>query len=192
MPSMLSSLPRSQGARPVVQLLGSSGVGSPRSRSPVCLPANGWPQQQNDAVFAVSRAEGRTASCHDARCCCCNCSRVHRSATRLGAARALESGVARVTARGNERGGRSVMIGQEARPRGASATTVVVQVGRSDRGMAVQSEGRSPSSLGRGHTPWRQRKQQQRQGLVQHQQQRAYSSKDGFGGGQHFPHSDQV
>ena len=64
-------------------------------------------------------------------------------------------------------------------------------------GFCTSIEGATPSlrhgtsRLGRDwrHAQQQQRQQQQQQ---QQQQQRMYSSKDGFGGGQHFPHSDQV
>lgn len=187
---MLSSLPRSHGARPAVHFLGRSGVGSPRLRSPVCVPANQWLRQQSNAVFAVSRAENVEQAQHSS---CCN-RRVDGNETGLGAARALESGVAMLFSTRFKEGGRvSVTIGQEVRRFVTlRRTSTAAQVGHasSRRGIAVQSDGGWPC-LGRGgHTPWRQRKQQPRQGVLQ--QRRAYSSKDEFGGGQHFPHSDQV
>lgn len=189
-PSMLSSLPRSHGARPAVHFLGRSGVGSPPLRSPVCVPANQWLRQQSNAVFAVSRAENVEQAQHSSSCCN---RRVDGNETGLGDARALESGVAIFSARCKEGRGFSGTIGQEVRRFVTlRRTSTAVRVGHasSRRGITVQSEGGWPW-LGRGgNTPWRQRKQQPRQGVVH--QRRAYSSKDGFGGGQHFPHSDQV
>lgn len=188
---MLSPLRRAQGAGPTVQAVAKR-VGTSRSQPPAVSAAN-WSTQESQSrgVFTTSNFSSPSVS-ESAH----GFSSAKEELAATSAARVL--GVGGGTRATNKGTGALTRPAEGARPLVTLCTSVhdcsqvPVQGGRISTGRATSINrlgASSPSAQERGSADHHHH---QLQHLQHRQQRRLYSSKDGFGGGQHFPHSDQV
>lgn len=197
MPRMLSSLQRTQGARPaVISLNNRAGKARPRT---VLAVVDKWSAQPSQLRSLYSCTTGNSGARIriDAVHHCCPTKTKTEHGTLAPMLAVLAGG-----ASGKGRGRLSVLSCRGARPFATLRTSrydyaqVPLQAGVVAASSHRQGtpNGRAASNIGLGVSPRRppllrvrRHAQQQEQ-----QQRRWYSSEDGFGGGQHFPHSDQV
>lgn len=181
---MLSSLSRTQGARPAVLSL-SNRAGTPRPQSSAGA-VDKWPSRDRQApsVSIVTPAHSTSAGSFSAK------SRQSHGASSSALGKARISGVGNGAAQGRcklsvQAHGATQSVAEQLRsPRCDNGLSSCVQLGSSGGLVRAPEAGLAPAprppagrERGRAH---------------QQQRRRSYSSKDGFGGGQHFPHSDQV
>lgn len=181
---MLSSLTRTQGARPAVASL-SNKAGTLQPRSPaIPTDTSKWASQPQVQVCGLSRSNFATAAKSEDLCSGPKAGLAFADVARtpgawIGRGSSMEGRGAVRT--GSTRGARPFSTLRSARYQNSR---VGVQVG-----FCASVEGATPSlrnGTARLGIDLRHAQQQQQQ------QRRMYSGKDGFGGGQHFPHSDQV
>ena len=186
MPRMLSSLTRVQGARPAVASL-SSKAGNLQARFLSIASDHRKRAELPIQICGLSTSNFATAGKRDL------CSGPKAGLAAPDVARKpgawIDSGLSiegrRVVRTASIRGARAFATLRSARRENQQAG---VQVGF----CTCIDGGKSKLRHGTSSRVWRNWRHSQLQQQQQQQQRRMYSSKDGFGGGQHFPHSDQV
>ena len=181
MPRMLSSLTRTQGVRPAVASL-SNKAGALQARSPsIATDKSKWAEAPQVQPCGLSRGNFVTAAKSEDLCSGPKAGLAFAYVARKPGAwigRGLSTEGRSDVCTGSTRGTRRFAALRSARYHNSQ---VGVQVG-----FCTSIVGATPSlrqGTSRAGIDWRHAQQQQR---------RMYSGKDGFGGGQHFPHSDQV